>query len=343
MSPRDSYQAWRGRWLLTGALLLITGLLGAAAARSLPRAYSEQASVVLLASRAAAKATGGNPYLSFSPSLTLAADVLSRQLTAPSTAAGLAARGYGQAYTVTLEPDSTQVSGSVLVIAVTGHDKAAVGKTVLAVLHEARLRLTALQSRLRPYDRVRLLTISLPPGPTMSMSQTLRPLIIAAGLGVALSFAFPWLVDAQVAQRRMRRRQASAGAAPGDATPAGAGPAEDTRAGRGSTEDGSTADGWAGDGHPAETEFLPVYAGVPGQEACPDGTYRDGAFPDEDFPDEAYREEAYREEAYADVPHQDPHGPGSPSQDVHSQDGGDMDGLWPVTGQGRPGGQHHRG
>jgi hypothetical protein len=294
MSPSDSYQAWRGRWLLTGALLLITGVLGAVAAQSLPRAYSEQASVVLLASRAAAKATGGNPYLSFSPSLTLTADVLSRQLTAPSTAAGLAARGYSDAYTVTLEPDSTQVSGSVLVVAVTGHDKGAVGQTVHAVLHEARLRLTALQSMLRPYDRVRLLTISLPSGPTMSMSQTLRPLIIAAGLGVALSFAVPWLVDAQVAQRRMRRRQASAGAAHDDA--AGAFPGGGAR----------DADGRAGGGHPAETEYLPVYAGLPGQEACPDGTYHDGP---------------YRDDAYADVPHQDPHSRG---------DGG-TDGLWPVT------------
>jgi hypothetical protein len=337
MSPRDSYQAWRGRWLLTGALLLITGLAGAAAARSLPRAYAEQASVVLLASRAAAEANGGNPYLSFSPSLTLTADVLSRQLTAPSTVAGLAARGYGDAYTITLEPDSTQVSGSVLVIGVTGHDKDAVGKTVRAVLSQARRRLTDMQSRLRPYDRVRLQTVALPSGPSMSMSQTLRPLIIAAGLGVALSFALPWLVDAQVAQRRMRRRQASAGAAHDDA--AGADPAGGARA----------ASGRAGDGQPAKTEFLPACTGVPGQEAYldvayPDETYPDETYPDETYPDETYPDETYPDETYADVPHQAPHSQAPHSQDLRSADlRSPEDGLWPVTGRGQPGGQHHRG
>ena len=99
MDPSKSAPIWRRWWILTLALLLLT-LSGASGTATRLRTYQSDSSVLLLASRSAARLTGGNPYLSFSPSLTLTADAVGREIMAPATAQHLASRGFRDSYTV---------------------------------------------------------------------------------------------------------------------------------------------------------------------------------------------------------------------------------------------------
>ena len=65
----------------------------------------------------AAKALGeGNPYLSFSASLSTAADVVATEVAAPQTERDLASQGFGAQYTAVSESTTGQAlaSGSVL-------------------------------------------------------------------------------------------------------------------------------------------------------------------------------------------------------------------------------------
>src|SRR5580658_3609182 len=124
MDLRQAVHIWRARWILT-SVLLILALAGAAeAGAKVPRYYQSTSSVVLLASPAASTQNGGNPFLSFSPSLTLTADAVSRELMSPGTASQLAAQGFTASYTVALPSYTTSTTGSVLLVTVTGADAA---------------------------------------------------------------------------------------------------------------------------------------------------------------------------------------------------------------------------
>ncbi len=161
--------------------------------------------MVLLASRSASRLNGGNPYLSFGPSLTLAADVLSTALMAPDTAQRLAERGFRSVYTVALATDTTTTTGSVLVVTVTGNNRTTVERTLLGVTAEVGAKLAQLQDKVKPYDRIRATTLSVMPRPALSASSTARPLIGVVALGLLLAFGIPVLVDGQLTRRRLRR------------------------------------------------------------------------------------------------------------------------------------------
>jgi hypothetical protein len=202
MGSTFSRHAWRGRWVMTGALVLLALGVTTIAAQILPRSYQSEGSMVLLASRAAAKPNGNNPYLSFTPSLTLTADVLSRELTAPATVGYLASRGYPGSYTVALAPETATTTGSVLLLTVTGGDQATVGHTLLAVIDEIRIRLARLQAGIARYDQIRVVPLSVSQQAAVSVSATLKPLIVILVLCLAAAFGIPWIVDAQLAERR---------------------------------------------------------------------------------------------------------------------------------------------
>lgn len=202
MSRMYSLIVGHRRWILTVMLLLLT-LGGARVAMvRLPKAYQSGSSVVLLASRQASKSNGGNPYLSFSPSLTLTADLLSRELAAPATVSYLASHGFRACYTVALSATSASTAGSVLLITVSGTDKAGVERTLHGVTNEISATLLRLQAGESAYHRIRALTVAFTKQPTLSVSQTARPLVLLAGLGLALSFGIPWIIEAQVTERR---------------------------------------------------------------------------------------------------------------------------------------------
>jgi hypothetical protein len=208
MDLMQSLRILRKRWILTALLLLLTLGGTAAAFVKLPHTYVADSTVVLLASQNASKPNGSNPYLSFNSSLPLTADVVRRELLDPRTALDLAARGYTAPYLVVDAPDT---SGPVLLVTVTGKDKAAVEHTLYGVTAEIGTKLLGLQATIRPINRIRVVTLSVTPKAKLSISKLARPLVVILGFGMVLTFAVPLIVDAQISRRRARTGSARRG------------------------------------------------------------------------------------------------------------------------------------
>jgi hypothetical protein len=190
-------------------MLLIVASTGAGfAVGALPRSYQSEASVVLLASPSASRQNGGNPYLSFSPSLTLTANALSQQVMAPATIQHLASAGSADPYTVALAPYTATTSGSVLLVTVTGSSATAAEREMYAVTREIGTKLADLQSKLKPRNRIQDTPLSFSPDAALSISQTARPLVIVAALGLLLVFGIPIVVDGRIARRRLMKATA---------------------------------------------------------------------------------------------------------------------------------------
>ena len=198
MEPENAISIWRGRWILTGGLLLLT-LVGVGVAMTfLPRTYQATASVILLDSPNNSEATGGNPYLNFNASLTLTADAVSRQVMDPQTASSLASHGFLGSYTVEMPTYSTSTAGSVLLITVTSSGAGGVQHTLNGVIGAVRTSLSALQSGVRPDDRIRLTVLAPAAGPSVNTAHTVRAVAIVAGFGLLVALGVPWMLDAQV-------------------------------------------------------------------------------------------------------------------------------------------------
>jgi len=200
MEPISPLQMGWPRVTLTAALLLLTMIGAAAALFVLPPAYQSGSSVVLLASQVASKPYGGNPYLSFSPSLTLTSDVVSSEMMAPSMIGHLAALGYADSYSVQPAPYTTDTTGSVLMITVTGRAKPGVELTLRGVTDEINALLTSLQSGIRPAGRIRAVTISVSPA-ARSLGSEARLLTVLMGAGLVVSFGIPWAIERRRAAR----------------------------------------------------------------------------------------------------------------------------------------------
>lgn len=209
MEPENAVAIWRGRWILTGGLLLLTLVGVGVAIVFLPRTYQASASVVLLDSRNGSEATGGNPYLNFNASLTLTADAISRQVMDPQTASSLATHGFLGSYTVEMPTYSTSTTGSVLLITVTSNAGGGVQHTLNGVIAAVRTSLATLQSGVRPADRIQLTVLVPAAGPSIDSAHTVRSIAIVAGFGLVVALGAPWMLDAQV------RRHLAAGGAVG--------------------------------------------------------------------------------------------------------------------------------
>ncbi len=201
MDLMESLRILRARWILTSALLLLTLAATVGAFVMLPWAYQSQATTVLLPSEDFAKSAGGNPYLAFTGSLTLTADVLRRELTDPRTGLALAARGYSSPYLVAAATDTT---GPVLLITVTGPKRAAVQHTLQGVTAEVSAKLVALQSGISTPNQIRSLVISATPQATASVSKKAKPLVVVLAFGLLLTFAIPQIVNARSSRKRKR-------------------------------------------------------------------------------------------------------------------------------------------
>ena len=208
MDLRQVIRIWRARWILTSVLLVLAMAGAASAAAKMPRYYQSASSVVLLASRVAARQNGGNPFLSFSPSLTLTADAVSRTLMAPGTVRQLAARGFTASYTVALPPYTTSTTGSVLLVTVTGPGAAAVQRTLQAVTAQIGPQLAQLQLGVPARGQVRAVTLSFTPQATLSISQTARPLVVVGALLLVICLGTPIVVDGLATRRQLRDRSA---------------------------------------------------------------------------------------------------------------------------------------
>jgi hypothetical protein len=206
MDLRQAVRIWRTRWTLTSVLLIVAlaGIGGATA--EMPRYYQSDSSVVLLASRAASMQNGGNPFLSFSPSLTLTADAVSRALMAPQTVGQLAAQGFTASYTVALPTYTTSTTGSVLLVTVTGADAGGVQRTLQAVNAQIGTQLAQLQNGVPARGQVHADTLSSTPQATLSISQTARPLVVVGVLLLVICLGTPIVVDGLITRRRLRKR-----------------------------------------------------------------------------------------------------------------------------------------
>jgi hypothetical protein len=204
MELRQAVRIWRARWILTSVLIILTMVGAAEAAAKMPRYYQSASSVVLLASRVAAKQTGGNPFLSFGPSLTLTADAVSRELMAPETVRRLAAQGFTASYTVALPSYTTSTTGSILLVTVAGRNAAGVQRTLQAVTAQIGATLTHLQKGVPARSQIRADTLSFTPQATLSISQTARPLVAVGALLLVTCLGIPIVVDGLVTRRRLR-------------------------------------------------------------------------------------------------------------------------------------------
>jgi capsular polysaccharide biosynthesis protein len=202
MDIMETFRILRRRWILALLMLVIVLAGTVAAGLKLPRTYISNSTVVLLASRNASKPNGGNPYLSFNSSLPLTADVVRRELMDPRTVQSLAKQGSSATYLVAA---ATDTSGPVLLVTVTGPQKAVVEKTLYGVTAEIRSKLYALQTSITAPNLITVVTLSIDPRPTLSISKLARPLVVLVGLGLILAFAVPLIVDAQSVRRSRKR------------------------------------------------------------------------------------------------------------------------------------------
>jgi hypothetical protein len=212
MDLSESFHIWRRQGFLTSTLLFLALSGITAALIGLPRTYQSESSVILLASRSVAKLNGGNPYLSFSPSLTLTADALSRALMEPGVSRGVVAKN--SSYTVALAPYTTTTTGSVLLVTVSGSTPAAVKRTLSGVTREISVKLGQLQGKVTRRNRIRVATLSATPEPVLSVSATARSLVAIAVPALLLALGIPVFVDGRSARRPIRRMDVPAGGAP---------------------------------------------------------------------------------------------------------------------------------
>jgi hypothetical protein len=204
MDLRQAVRIWRKRWILTSVLLILAMAGGVAAMAKTPRYYQSDSSVVLLASRSASRQNGGNPFLSFGPSLTLTADAVSRELMAPVTVRQLAAQGFSASYTVALPTYTTSTTGSILLVTVAGSHPVAVQRTLVAVTAQIGIQLAQLQHGVAAASQVHAETLSFTPQAKLSISQTARPLIVVGALLLVICLGTPIVVDGLVTRRRRR-------------------------------------------------------------------------------------------------------------------------------------------
>ena len=163
MNLLDAFRVWRRRWILTGLLLVLAVAGTAGAAMKLPRTYQAMSTVVLLPSVSASQPNGGNPYLSFTGSLPLTADVIAYQMMSPSSVQDLAMRGYGETYAVA---PATNTTGPVLQTTVTGSNKNAVEHTLSGVTAKIGTQLSDLQRGITSRNQISVVTLSVGvPGP----------------------------------------------------------------------------------------------------------------------------------------------------------------------------------
>jgi hypothetical protein len=204
MDLRQAVRIWRTRWILTSVLIILAMAGAAKEAAKMPRYYQSASSVVLLASHAAATQNGGNPFLSFGPSLTLTADAVSRELMAPETVRQLAAQGFTASYTVALPSYTTSTTGSVLLVTVAGRNAAGVQRTLQAVTAQISTQLAHLQNGVPARSQIRADTLSFTPKATLSVSQTVRPLVAVGALLLVICLGTPIVADGLVTRRRLR-------------------------------------------------------------------------------------------------------------------------------------------
>jgi hypothetical protein len=188
----------RRRWVITTVMFVLTLVVSAAAYAKLPATYQAKSNVIFLPSPDLAKGYGGNPYLAFNSTLNQTADMIRYEVTDLGTAQTLQAAGYTQGYTIT---DAFDTAAPVLIVTVTGKNKAEVEKTLTGVTQAISKKLTQQQTSLPSFDQIRTSIISFTPQPTAVASKKMRSLMIVVAMCLLFAFAVPVIIDT-IALRR---------------------------------------------------------------------------------------------------------------------------------------------
>ena len=189
--------ALRRRWVLALVLLLPT-LFATAALALKPGPYQAESQVAVLPSKQASKPFGGNPYLTFTNSVNITADLVRREVTTQQTAQRLAAQGFASSYQIVDDPDP---SAPVLDITATGNNAGSVIQTLRAVTSTVRTTLGAIQSSIKQPAQMTSVVLSIDPQASAAFSHKVRRVLTALGLGLVVTIALPLLVDAIQARR----------------------------------------------------------------------------------------------------------------------------------------------
>ncbi|WP_229854351.1 O-antigen ligase family protein [Streptomyces filipinensis] len=181
--------------LLGGAYLYVT----------VPVSYQSQSSVALLDSSAVARLapTFGNPLSNAGGSLIVTADVLIRTLESSDAARELSARGVTDPYTAGFAPAS---DSPLLVLSVTGTDRAKVLRETNALTTFAGEQLTALQeaAKVPPAYLVQTAPIVLPQTPVAKSKSRYQDIAAVVILGVVSAFLLSILMEGVAVVRRRR-------------------------------------------------------------------------------------------------------------------------------------------
>ncbi|WP_441246870.1 chain length determinant protein [Kitasatospora sp. McL0602] len=205
---RELLRVIRRRWYVTMPIVLITICLSAVANAVLPTTYQSECSISLLnaPSVAALPPNNGNPFLSFSQALTVAADFLGRRLTSDESAEALKKRGLTGTYSVKLADNAM---GPFLTLTVTGPDKAQVQKSIGLLNTFTAEQLKAMQSEQQaPAGSQIASTVIIPPQPPQPQTKSKLQYVAMIGLaGLAVAFLAAFVTENVFGVRRRARAE----------------------------------------------------------------------------------------------------------------------------------------
>ncbi|MFJ5302932.1 chain length determinant protein [Streptomyces sp. NPDC088350] len=196
MDLAEIARVMRRRWyVLLPGLLLTAGLI-VAVILMVPVSYQSQSTVVLLNSQKATVAYDGNPFLSTQTSLTGMADSLARNLNSDDSIRDLKARGAQGTFAAKLA-DNAQ--GPLMWLTVTGTDKASVlsSDKILTAYAKERLEQFQKEQSVAPKAMIRMWTIVAPQNPVAQTKTRLEYLVLAGALGLVLTLACAFYVEAR--------------------------------------------------------------------------------------------------------------------------------------------------
>jgi capsular polysaccharide biosynthesis protein len=205
MSIRELIRICRRQWIILSLALMISVIAIVGAYVLVPVKYQSQAQMTMLNSEAVTNQMGdlGNPYLSFSQTLSADVDLLTRLLVSDSSARQLAAEGVTDSYTAAF---ANNALGPFMQLTVTGKNKAHVLSSLNTLVAYAQQSWYSLQRASNAPQKtiIRLDTIT-PPSSPAPVKKTKIELVAGVAVGsLIISLILITVVDNRRGKRRYR-------------------------------------------------------------------------------------------------------------------------------------------
>ncbi|GAA3110402.1 hypothetical protein [Streptosporangium carneum] len=207
MDLLGSLRAIRRWWWIAAPLALLTMVGAVVAAAILPWDYESRATLLLLSSPQVAKEAGGNPYLYFSNSLNVTAQVVGVAVMNDRTVTSVKARGLSPTYSVGLQPNT----GGPILEVVAEADRPELAQTTMEqLIVEVNKRLQTLQSGIAVDGRVRVVTVTTTEKAIVRPTAKIRTVTVIGGGGLLVTLLVPVVIEA-ISERRRQQRQGAKG------------------------------------------------------------------------------------------------------------------------------------